>query len=103
MRISDWSSDVCSSDLIVVRPPRHRASGRRPARDQPRPDLRARGAAALDRAPHRPGPADPLRRRRPDRKSVVLGKSVTVRVDLGGRRIIKNKNLEYINDYKHTF
>src|SRR3546814_18175602 len=26
----------------------------------------------------------------PDRKSVVSGKSVTVRVDLGGRRIIKN-------------
>src|SRR3546814_20191300 len=25
-----------------------------------------------------------------DRKSVVLGKSVSVRVDLGGRRIIKN-------------
>src|SRR3546814_5011313 len=27
----------------------------------------------------------------PDRKSVVSGKSVTVRVDLGGRRIIKKK------------
>src|SRR3546814_13203624 len=27
-----------------------------------------------------------------DRKSVVQGKSVSVRVDLGGRRIIKNKN-----------
>src|SRR3546814_17052979 len=26
-----------------------------------------------------------------DRKSVVSGKSVSVRVDLGGRRIIKNK------------
>src|SRR3546814_15915307 len=29
--------------------------------------------------------------RRPDRKSVVGGKSVSVRVDLGGRRIIKKK------------
>src|SRR3546814_15390185 len=29
---------------------------------------------------------------RPDRKSVVKGKSVSVRVDLGGRRIIKKKN-----------
>src|SRR3546814_13629178 len=29
-----------------------------------------------------------------DRKSVVSGKSVSVRVDLGGRRIIKTKNLE---------
>src|SRR3546814_14981674 len=27
-----------------------------------------------------------------DRKSVVLGKSVSVRVDLGGRRSIKKKN-----------
>src|SRR3546814_18276021 len=29
---------------------------------------------------------------RPARKSVVSGKSVSVRVDLGGRRIIKKKN-----------
>src|SRR3546814_19521473 len=31
-------------------------------------------------------------RRDPDRKSVVKGKGVDVSVDLGGRRIIKNKN-----------
>src|SRR3546814_15674787 len=30
----------------------------------------------------------------PDRKSVVSGKSVSVRVDLGGRRIIKKKKHE---------
>src|SRR3546814_14890821 len=30
-------------------------------------------------------------RKRTDRKSVVKGKSVSVRVDLGGRRIIKKK------------
>src|SRR3546814_18716585 len=30
-----------------------------------------------------------------DRKSVVKGKSVAVRVDLGGRRIIKNKNISW--------
>src|SRR3546814_11710751 len=30
--------------------------------------------------------------RRADRKSVVSGKSVSVRVDLGGRRVIKKKN-----------
>src|SRR3546814_12578435 len=30
-----------------------------------------------------------------DRKSVVWGKSVSVRVDLGGRRIIKKKKKEY--------
>src|SRR3546814_15277590 len=34
-----------------------------------------------------------------DRKSVVQGKSVSVRVDLGGRRIIKKKNK--INRVKH--
>src|SRR3546814_12077098 len=33
-----------------------------------------------------------VRPRRKDRKSVVSGKSVSVRVDLGGRRIIKKKN-----------
>src|SRR3546814_12398457 len=31
-----------------------------------------------------------------DRKSVVLGKSVSVSVDLGGRRILKNKKLNTI-------
>src|SRR3546814_11017458 len=37
-----------------------------------------------------------------DRKSVVSGKSVSVRVDLGGRRIIKNKKIEkqYENNRK---
>src|SRR3546814_11970509 len=39
----------------------------------------------------RPAPARSDRAR--DRKSVVSGKSVSVRVDLGGRRIIKQKNL----------
>src|SRR3546814_14324919 len=38
-----------------------------------------------------------------DRKSVVSGKSVSVRVDLGGRRIIKKKNVEENIEYKsHT-
>src|SRR3546814_20169096 len=32
-----------------------------------------------------------IRKQAPDRKSVVSGKSVSVRVDLGGRRIIKKK------------
>src|SRR3546814_20886845 len=32
-----------------------------------------------------------------DRKSVVWGKSVSVRVDLGGRRIIKKKKQQKIN------
>src|SRR3546814_20511821 len=35
----------------------------------------------------------PFRERRRDRKSVVSGKSVSVRVDLGGRGIIKKNNI----------
>src|SRR3546814_12998678 len=45
-------------------------------------DARARKAAPVAKA--REGDLD--------RKSVVKGKSVSVRVDLGGRRIIKKKN-----------
>src|SRR3546814_20602069 len=56
-----------------------------------------RDAAPLPR-PHRtarrPGP-------RPDRKSVVQGKSVSVRVDLGGRRILKKKKKSTISTDKH--
>src|SRR3546814_1491829 len=44
-------------------------------------------------APHPRGPGrGGLRDYPADRKSVVQGKSVSVRVDLGGRRIIKQKN-----------
>src|SRR3546814_6711072 len=73
MRISDWSSDVCSSDL---------------------PRARLAAVFGLVHAPQH----EPARRRRGgiehialDRKSVVSGKSVSVRVDRGGRRIIKTK------------
>src|SRR3546814_13818566 len=34
-----------------------------------------------------------------DRKSVVSGKSVSVRVELGGRRIIHKKNTKYVTGY----
>src|SRR3546814_18415095 len=37
-----------------------------------------------------------------DRKSVVSGKSVSVRVDLGGRRIIKKKKIYENNKRNHT-
>src|SRR3546814_16752973 len=37
-----------------------------------------------------------------DRKSVVKGKSVSVRVDLGGRRIIKKKTKDNKIDYKQV-
>src|SRR3546814_17679681 len=81
MRISDWSSDVCSSDLDLLR---DQLLGRRHAdveRFGEAPD-RVRSLLAERRV--RLVAADEL-----DRKSVVEGKSVSVRVDLGGRRIIK--------------
>src|SRR3546814_19946392 len=102
MRISDWSSDVCSSDLIGV------LSGgvvRRLARDRHVMDMAftqarigdADKAGALlqlvDRmrasiAHRRLDPADKLMDPVLDRKSAVSGNSVSVRVDLGGRTII---------------
>src|SRR3546814_15183916 len=95
MRISDWSSDVCSSDL-------HGTGG-------------AEGIARLGTTVRRRRARLPARRllRRPghdrghaadgaDRKSVVSGKSVSVRVDLGGRRIIK-KNQSHSNLHNQSF
>src|SRR3546814_16766723 len=99
MRISDWSSDVCSSDLFF-------AGGRQSRRDQG--DRGAEGRSVIrqhapfehgrNRADHRHQAAryqlaaiSARQRRRQDRKSVVWGKSVSVRVGLGGCRSIKNK------------
>src|SRR3546814_9037103 len=97
LRISDWSSDVCSSDLDrfspvrrPFRPPQRSSSAapqKPPAPSHGRPPAPQRGTRA---------PARRLRKVRgqhQDRKSVVEGKSVSVRVDLGGRRpIIKKEN-----------
>src|SRR3546814_17648989 len=102
MRISDWSSDVCSSDLRRAGGNgggggdcAFRVGGRlagrgggaqmgRAAQLLPRPRaglwLRSGGAGIFL-----------VRRAGRDRKRVVSGKSVSVRVDLGGRRIIKKK------------
>src|SRR3546814_21197439 len=83
MRISDWSSDVCSSDLCGGRQSEYREKSRPP--DCQGRDFRSglQGDARSRAADHR------RRRVQGDRKSVVQGKRVTVRVDLGGRRIIK--------------
>src|SRR3546814_13229826 len=105
MRISDWSSDVCSSDLL-----RRRMIEARGLRLQfrfldqvalaaPEIEIPAQVGANL------PDPifATAIRRRNvvilgealahfvADRKSVVSGKSVSVRVVLGGRRLLKKK------------
>src|SRR3546814_16690133 len=87
MRISDWSSDVCSSDL---------------ARQQVPEEVAAAYGGARSFGPDYiiPAPFDPrlieevplaVARAAIDRKGVVSGKSVSVRVDLGGRRVIKKK------------
>src|SRR3546814_19852368 len=83
MRISDWSSDVCSSDLTD--------------RSEHQPGAGALHLHVAERLPVDPADGDLGRERRgelrdpEDRKSVVLGKSVSVSVDLGGRRLIKTK------------
>src|SRR3546814_11820828 len=98
MRISDWSSDVCSSDLIMQQPDGAAIAAAK--------DMLDGGSLVILREERRPymivelvfpggkGPVarhdQPIDQSR-DRKSVVSGKSVSVRVDPGGRRIIKKK------------
>src|SRR3546814_17383664 len=123
MRISDWSSDVCSSDLrlrrrnapgICDRQPR-RPDARLPRR-RPRADRRQGqqpkmesangrgGDRRLDRrdlrAIARNGTMDPAHLTLPptDRTSVGEGKSVSVRVDLGRSRYIKKKKTQKLNN-----
>src|SRR3546814_12338688 len=93
MRISDWSSDVCSSDLLAAdRVDRGQHLAEIPG-DRDLVHWK-RGAAVLDPEPG--GAAREVAGHRiEDRKSVVSGKSVSVRVDLGGRRILKKKNTKH--------
>src|SRR3546814_18768457 len=114
MLIRDWSSDVCSSDLFDCD---RRLQRILPAQcDRFRDDLALLACPGTQLAAARgsQGPSRARRRGRlhglelllladlssvggsdravlQDRKSVVLGKSVSVRVDIGGRRILKKK------------
>src|SRR3546814_15481899 len=133
MRISDWSSDVCSSDLMS-RVEADRVIVDRMNNDRASPgDLRG-GRTAAERIGKQIGakaeplevgsdgqPSDQQQRhlvrhalsqlcvgqRRAllqDRKSVVSGKSVSVRVDLGGSRIINKKTInENTKHSQHTY
>src|SRR3546814_19761174 len=108
MRISDWSSDVCSSDLIKTRIAptagddadlawwfrSHRACAACGAnmpvfsriRDPMFGFIKKTKAPAYDESqPFEPESAA-------DRKSVVAGKSVSIMVNLGGSLINKKKN-----------
>src|SRR3546814_21166177 len=110
MRISDWSSDVCSSDLAI--------NYNRGLRVQaflafaPTGDLRFQRAWTwiLSKSEKKswglptrilPQPSKSTFPQCPnclaaDRKSVVKGKRVSVRVDLGGSRIIKKKKRQSV-------
>src|SRR3546814_15200292 len=106
MRISDWSSDVCSSDLIgevIIGRRLIRAGGFDRAADATEEvnfpggvRTQTKAAAVLGIAVEitsgvcRSRYAGQIVGAR-DRKSVVKGQSMFVRVDLGGRRIIKQQ------------
>src|SRR3546814_15693160 len=91
MRISDWSSDVCSSDLLLDELASYVDNEELIYCHNWRPgDLLIWDNRALQHARMNFDPAQKRTIRR-DRKSVVYGKSGSVRVDRGGRRIIKNK------------
>src|SRR3546814_16255647 len=93
VRISDWSSDVCSSDLEVARVA---AAGaiveQRFGRFQVEPAVAIVPGGALAEQEAR---IAALGREAVDRKSVVSGKSVSVHVDLGCRRLIIKKQVHY--------
>src|SRR3546814_19123385 len=105
MRISDWSSDVCSSDLALHHVQQDARIALADAAYQRQADGCHRGGGQADRdhALHRAGLRAGDRQRLlelaqhekgVDRKRVVEGKSVTVRVDLGGSRSSKKTNSE---------
>src|SRR3546814_2011316 len=75
MRISDWSSDVCSSDLELVHsrttPPDRPRALRRPARHHHRRRLRPRAGPAPEL--HRPRPGRLRPRPRLRRRTLRLG------------------------------
>src|SRR3546814_19075274 len=110
MRISDWSSDVCSSDLLIkamknvaklVDDPRLKQKlkdttgiGPEETRACIRPGLLDRGylvrqGKALAATPAAFSMIDAVPR--PDRQSVGSGKMVSERVGPGGPRILKKK------------
>src|SRR3546814_20514243 len=120
MGISDWSSDGCSSDLSGDQAGRITGSGKMPVRSAPPPhghfpsrsagitfSTLARGAGLSQLARKAaPPPSSRTRNTRraidiraiwQDRKSVVEGRSVSVRESVGGRGIINKKSTSQYN------
>src|SRR3546814_12814637 len=106
MRMSDWSSDVCSSDLLDIErqfsldamgvltlPIRHAIEKRRFEQAK----LKAANDSLVIAAETRQAWYRAVAAQQAavyvgqDRKSGVSGKSVSVRVDLGGPRLLKKK------------
>src|SRR3546814_11281735 len=114
MRISDWSSDVCSSDLVFARdktlqPARARGDRRAAENMQARCNLADQQCsiwqvtAATGFQEYVDGLLDARQIDQPfaiERKSVVYGKSVAVRGESGGRRIIKKKRHHTCKDQR---
>src|SRR3546814_14670694 len=106
MRISDWSSDVCSSDLPAGCERRRIAAAgepdaRRLGADDAHAGVVEEGVERADRvtaAAHAGG--DSVRK---ERKSVVDGKWVSGRVDLGGRRSSKKKSIKLQCHMTHVY
>src|SRR3546814_1219956 len=86
MRISDWSSDVALPIWVTNQPAVHPAVLEKSLVHHFGTSV---GPTVVDAV-------GAVFRHERDRKSVVWGKSVSVRVDLGGRRIIKKKNRKKI-------
>src|SRR3546814_11157090 len=99
MRISDWSSDVCSSDLVVAVDRGNDHVRQLQGGDGARQVFGFAGiqgiGAAMAHIAERAA-AGAL-----DRKSGVEGKRVAVRVDLGGSRSIKKKRRELHQSYEN--
>src|SRR3546814_15129463 len=98
MRISDWSSDVCSSDLVEGQQVVGGAhlEGGVPVRRQLPCHAREAGDAltrrqAVQLGAEGRGGVGELRLVPERSEERRVGKSVSVRVDLGGRRIMKKK------------
>src|SRR3546814_11151581 len=91
MRISDWSSDVCSSDLLTAAKKFPQPSGQQRFYlvDTPVSYLCNPAAGSLRRNAGYPiSAAQPTNTAQGDRKSVVSGKRLTLRGDLGGPPIL---------------
>src|SRR3546814_17503862 len=104
MRISDWSSDVCSTDLLDPRSLETFAkSGHLYVEGFVAVLIKLGGVVGDDGEAVNAAPEAHILRRgiildhdpaEADRKSVGQGKRVSVRLDLGGRRRNKRKNIQ---------